>query len=104
MPIITAMVPQKITIMEAGKIREEITRALEGEGVNPNEITVEFTPCVFPERLVIYYFSRSSHLNKGGQRGKEAEIIGSIFQAMFGLEVKCLVTSLEMHKTGIYVS
>lgn len=104
MPIITAMVPPKMTETEAGKIREEIAFALEGEGVNPNEITVEFTPCVFPKRLVIYYFSRSSHLNRGGQRRKEAEIVGGIFQSMFGLDVVCLVASLEKHRTGVYVS
>lgn len=104
MPIITGTVPERISATQAKRIRKLVAEALEAEGVNPNEITVEFTPCVFPERLVIYYFSRSPHLDKDDQRNKEAKIIGKIFMTVFDLDVECLVTSLEKSQTGIFVS
>lgn len=65
---------------------------------------MEFLTCVYPERLVINYKSRSNHLRKTGRADFQAEIVGKIIEHRFGITVECLVTVLEKENTGIYIT
>ena len=105
MPIIVSTVPFSAEEKSCQQIRSVIRASLEAEsGISPCEVTVEFIPCLYPERLVVKYQSRSEYLLKNNQANTEAWIVGKIIQAFFKLPVECLVSFLEKEKTGIYLT
>ena len=104
MPIIVSLVPDTARLIDCTKMREEVRDALEKEGIPRTQITMEFVPCLFPERLVVRYDSRSEHLKRQGQQDREAGIVGKIIEKIFQIPVETLVVSLEKDKTGIYLT
>lgn len=95
MPIILSMVTNDFTESQAKKIRRKIRQALEGEGIMPEDVTVEYFHGVFPERLIIYYDSGSVLLKRAGERREHADIVAGIIHDILGFPVECRVMRLK---------
>src|SRR3989344_8255032 len=101
MPIITCTVPPDINSFCAQKIRTELRAVLtDVPGLN---VTVEFVPCLFPERLLIRYETRSV-LIREAVVDNMAKVLGQVVEKHFRMRVECLVVYPNGNgRPGIYV-
>ena len=105
MPIIEVRAPITTGDAKLGEVRRLIKVALLHLDVPENHITVEFTPCLNPERLLITYFTRSvQDLLEGDNVNIHAKAVGQIVESMFDTAVECLVAVLPKETTGLYLT
>lgn len=105
MPVIIVLVPETVQDENLKALRHKIRIALEKEGVPMNIVTVEFSTCRCPERLVINYYSRSEHLIKSeGRLNHEAAIVGRVVENLIRMNVECIVHYCDKKYTGLYLT
>ncbi len=103
MPIVNVMVPMYSSNEKVQKAREEIQNAFwEGFSIPQSDVTVEFSMCLYPERLVVRIETRSETMR--GELDRMAQIVGQIIEAKFYKRVECLAVYLSRGNTGIYLT
>lgn len=109
MPIILCTVPFPVNREQAKELaekarvaRKQIRAALKTEGVKSGA-TIEFIPCLAPERFVATYQSRDPDHSRTKADGI-AYKIGEILEKLLGANVECVVIGLDHISTGLYIT
>jgi len=112
LPIISCAVPWilgsnvlalQAQVQKQNDVRREVRKALDYLGIPELQVTIEFFPCIFPERLIVRYETRGTLLDKASP-DREAEIVGKIVEKNFQVRVECIVAHLERERTGMYLT
>jgi len=104
MPIIIVTVPSPTIKQVCDRTREGIRVALRKRGTPREDVTVEFLPCAFPERLVVIYGSRHMASEGPSWADREAEVVGRIVERYFKMPVECAVVLLDKENIGLFLS